>query len=357
MEKRKVFILVGSLCLILMLAVLPLMTACAKPAPAPAPTPAPAPAPAPAPKPPAAPIELKLTTFLPMHVTSVSGAKILADKVNTRSKGQLTIKILGGPEVMSGRDQPAAAVKGIIDIACVPTSYFPDLVPAADIISLSKFRKAEDERKPKGIYDAMQELCNKAGLYLIGRESGINPDFFYNITNKKVVTPYDLLGQKIGASIPKWKNAWKELGVAFSVVPAAECYTAMERGVLDGYNYPLENHVDMGLHEVTKYCIDHGFFCDNVVLIMNIKTWNSLSPDLQKLIKDAQIELEREQEAAFAKIADGARKKMLDAKVGFIKFSPADAAWYLNVFYKNELAEQKEKFPDVAPRLAELLGW
>ena len=331
--KRKTFLLVlSSMGLILMLSTTP--------------TPAPA-----------APAELKLVTFLPTHVFSVSGAKVIADKVKEKSKGQIIIKILGGPEVMSGRDQPGAVVKGVIDIAYVPTSYFPDLVPAADIISLSKFRKAEEERKPGGIYDAMQELCNKAGLYFIGRESGINSDFFYNLMRKRIARVQDLAGVKMAASIPKYRRAWAALGVAFSVVPAAESFTAMDRGVVDGYNYPIENHVDMGLHEPAKFLIDHGFFCDNVVGIMNLKLWQGLSPDLQKAVKEAQIELEKEQEATYWKMTEAARKKMVDAKVQFIKFSPADAATYLDAFYKNELAEQKEKFPDVAARLAGLLGW
>src|SRR4030042_2416653 len=130
--KRKTFLLVlSSMGLILMLSA----------------TPAPAPA---------APRELKLVTFLPTHVSSVSGAKVIADKVKEKSKGQLILKILGGPEVMSGRDQPGAVVKGVIDISIVPTSYFADLVPAADIFSLTKFRKAEDGGKPGGRDEANQ---------------------------------------------------------------------------------------------------------------------------------------------------------------------------------------------------------
>ena len=74
-------------------------------------------------------------------------------------------------------------------------------------------------------------------------------------------------------------------------------------------------------------------------------------------MKEAQLELEKEQEATYWKMTEAARKKMLDAKVEFIKFSPADAKTYLDAFYVNELAEQKEKFPQVAGRLAGLLGW
>jgi len=342
-KNRKAFVLLGSIALILVLAVMPFMAACAKPAPAPAPAPA-------------APIELKLVTFLPTHVTSVIGHKLLVEKINERSNGQLTIKVLGGPEVMSGRDQVGAVVKGVIDIAYVPTSYYPDIVPAVDIISLSKHKSADEERAG-GLYGALQDLHKQAGLYFIGRESGVNSEFFFNLMRKPVRTLDDLRGTKIAASIPKWEKAWKELGVAFSVVPAAECYTAMERGVVDGYNYPLENHVDMGIHEVAKYCIDHGYFCDNVVGVMNLDTWNSLPPNLQDLVKEVQIEVEHETEKMYWDALKKARQACTDAGVEFIKLPPADAERYVNIFYETEMEDQEADFPEVVPKLAKLLGW
>lgn len=338
MNRKKVFALLGSISLGLILVVLPFITACGAPKPT-------------------GPIELKLVAFLPTHVFSVIGHKLLAEKINARSGGELTIKVLGGPEVMSGRDQPGAVVQGVIDIAYVPTSYYPDLVPGIDLISLSKHRTSADERKPGGLYDALQEMHNQAGLYFIGRESGLNKDFFFNIINKRVETVDDLQGTKIGATIPKWEKSWKELGVSFSVVPAAESYTAMERGVVDGFNYPLENHVSMGLHEVTDYVIDHGFFVDNVTGIMNLDTWNSLPSHLQDLIIEVQLEIEREVEATFETNLQNARQAMLDAGVEFIKFSPADAERYISAFYQNEMDEQLADFPEIAPKLAKLLGW
>lgn len=63
MRKRRLPALLGSICLILVLAALPFMAACAQPAPAPTPTPAPAPAPAPAPPPPPAPKPVSAADF------------------------------------------------------------------------------------------------------------------------------------------------------------------------------------------------------------------------------------------------------------------------------------------------------
>ena len=51
MKGKRLSILIGSVCLILVFVALPLMTACAKPAPSPTPSPEPAPTPTPSPEP------------------------------------------------------------------------------------------------------------------------------------------------------------------------------------------------------------------------------------------------------------------------------------------------------------------
>ena len=52
-----------------------------------------------------------------------------------------------------------------------------------------------------------------------------------------------------------------------------------------------------------------------------------------------------------------ARQAMLDAGMEFLTLPPADAERYVGVFYELELADQIADFPDIAPKLADLLGW
>ncbi len=39
-----------------------------------------------------------------------------------------------------------------------------------------------------------------------------------------------------------------------------EVYTALERGVVDGYGWPITGIFDLGWHEKTKYRVDPGFY-------------------------------------------------------------------------------------------------
>ncbi|MFC1938246.1 amino acid ABC transporter substrate-binding protein [Chloroflexota bacterium] len=72
MENKNLLTLVGSFCLILVLAVLPFMAACAKPAPTPTPTPTPIPTPTPKPKP-EAPKTIKLGAAPPLSGPLAAG--------------------------------------------------------------------------------------------------------------------------------------------------------------------------------------------------------------------------------------------------------------------------------------------
>ena len=77
MEKKKSLVLLGSICLVLVLAALPFMAACAKPAPAPAPAPAPT-----------EPIVLKAVAFHTPGVTTWGFDQYL-ERVNEAAKGEL----------------------------------------------------------------------------------------------------------------------------------------------------------------------------------------------------------------------------------------------------------------------------
>ncbi len=67
----------------------------------------------------------------------------------------------------------------------------------------------------------------------------------------------------------------------------SEVYTAVERGVVDGFALSTVGMiVDAGLYEVTKYTIDHPFLNTNFVVIMNLDSWNRIPKNLQDLLRE-----------------------------------------------------------------------
>jgi len=55
-------------------------------------------------------------------------------------------------------------------------------------------------------------------------------------------------------------------------------YTALERGVIDGYGWPIHALFDLNWQEKTKFRVDPGFYNAEVSLVVNLDKWKSLAP-------------------------------------------------------------------------------
>ena len=131
----------------------------------------------------------------------------------------------------------------------------------------------------------------------------------------------------------------------------------MERHLVDGVNcVPLDAWVAWGCHEVTKYVPDHSYFQGTGMIIANLKSWNKLPKNLQKLIMDTMIEYEIVQMDAEAKKMARAKKTMMDAGVEFYKFSPDVEKWFLEKAYDSSWAYEEKRFGQVVTDFKNLVN-
>ena len=129
MKRKRLLVLSGNICLVLILVALPFMTACAPKEVAPPEEVAPPPVEvAPPPEevappeeeaPAVEPIVLKCVTFLPPEIEKMEVFREFVNRVNERSQGELIIKIIGGPEVISTPEIGTAVHEGIYDFGQV----------------------------------------------------------------------------------------------------------------------------------------------------------------------------------------------------------------------------------------------
>jgi len=342
-----------SICLVLVLGTLPLMAACAEPAPEPVPEPTPTPVPAPTP----APIELKMTTYLAPNQSAVVGAMLWSERVNQRANGELTIKILGGPEVVAGLEQGKAVQKGMIDIAAVPASYVRyDVVPAAHVLMFDRLTPAE-ERQPGGIYHVVQGWCQEAGLYDIGNFLGYGPDsLLYMFSNKKITKLDDLRGLKLGATSPPLEK-WDWLDLAETTIPYPEVYTGLERGVINLLLTLMSSYQNMSLHEVAPFIINHPFFSGNGLTLVNLDTWNKVPKHLQDVMTETMIEVEKELPDKFSQMTHEALQKSLKGGATLVELPPDEAELFLDKVYEGSIELAMEEWPDRVQSVRPLLGW
>ena len=273
----------------------------------------------------------------------------LAEQVEKRSNGKLIIKILGGPEAIPSFEQTDAILRGVIDIYWTGSAYIQAAWPEAIVFPLSRITPSEERKQ--GAFDLLQESSKKRGLFYLGRT--LYPRGYYMYLNVRVKIPEDLRGLKIRGA-PIYTRFHKALGVSMVTTPFREVYTAMERGVIDGYCWP-PSICQYRLHEVTKYIIHHSFYGANSLFAMNLDRWNQLPADLQRLLQEAVEEQETGLEQKWQGMWNEELKDIKAGGVEFIEFSPNDAERYVNLAYDEAWKEVLEKSPEYSERLKELM--
>jgi TRAP-type transport system periplasmic protein len=280
--------------------------------------------------------------------------QIIADRVNKASNGQLNIQYLGGPEVIPANNQAVAVQQGVIQMSVISMSYYDGIVPVGSMLDLSELTPAEEHTS--GAYDFVNEYHKKAGLYYLDRGTAINQSGLQMLILKKSIDkPQQLAGMKIGATSNVIDPFMKTVGGTPVIIQTPDAYSSLEKGVVDGFCYPLTNSSDAQLFEVTKYVVDHPFFRGAVGIIVNLDSWNKLPANLQQMLKDttAQVLVE------YANDLDGqilkARQTATDKGLKFIKFSDTDAQWFMQTMYSGAWADAAKKLPDSIDKMKSLV--
>jgi TRAP-type C4-dicarboxylate transport system substrate-binding protein len=293
---------------------------------------------------------LKMATFLPKDDVNLTAWRDYVDEVNKKSNGEVVIKFVGGPEAIPAFKQFEAVRTGVVDMIFGCEAYYGASVTGAAYIHLSQLTPME-ERKV-GYYDLRMDTLKKHNVMYLGRpEHGV---WFHIFTNRAVKKPQEMTGQKIRTSAT-YEPFVKMLGAVPITLPGAEVYTALERGVVDGYAWSVLGNLSMGWQEVCKYIIGPRIYAMNLETLVNLDTWNKLSKPMQKLMSDLMIANEEKYEKIFVELGEKELKAMQDKGMKLIQFSPEDTKWYLDLAYKAGWEEVIKKSPDLGPKLRTLL--
>jgi TRAP-type C4-dicarboxylate transport system substrate-binding protein len=299
----------------------------------------------------AEPIKLNFVSFVPV-TNKVEYQKFKADfidKVNNLAKGELIITVKGGPEAIPPFNLGISLQRGVIDLATIPAAFLEALVPGANQTSLSDYT-ASEERK-NGIYEYIQEMYKKAGLFYLGRGEATEPEYFYLFLTKKAEKESDFKGLKLGGSTA-FHGFYNALGASIATIAIPEYHSAMERGVVDGIATSPYVGLQFGLHEVSKCLIKPGVYRSTVSLPVNLKTWAKLPKHLQDLMLKCMVEFENEYSSYEAGERAAALRQMQSAGVQIVPLSGATETWYLNAAREGAWKDAEKRFPgDVIPNL------
>jgi TRAP-type transport system periplasmic protein len=223
----------------------------------------------------AAEVKLKAASFLPVRSVYAQQFMRFVDEANRRCAGQVNISVVG-PEAVPSLEQWNALKNGVIDMHYGPPNYFRGVAPAGDVISVA--RNESDEQRKNGAWAMLNDYYNRKlnAWYLTQLVNGVR---FYVYTNKPAANGrFD--GFRL-RSVPVYDAFFKSLGAEPLRMAPPEVYTALERGAVDGYGWPLWGIQDFGWQKYTKYRYGPGFISAAVAIIMNLDKWKSLDKPAQ----------------------------------------------------------------------------
>src|SRR3990170_2853811 len=261
---------------------------------------------------------LRVVSAFAENTQYVKNLMPMIQKLNAEGKGRLQINFIGGPKAMPPFEVGNAVRTGVVDMALTTGAFYTNIMPEADALKLTQV--PHTQLRKNGGHDLINRIWNeKANMQYLGRVIDYTP--FHLYLTKKIDKP-DLTGLKLRIT-PVYRDFFQSLGATVVQTAPGEVYTALERGVVDGYGWPITGIFDLGWHEKTKYRVDPGFYSAEVSILVNKTAWDKLNDAQKAVLRKAPEQGEAEAPAEFKAENEKDIKRQADAGIQVIKFDAA----------------------------------
>jgi TRAP-type C4-dicarboxylate transport system substrate-binding protein len=231
-------------------------------------------------------IELKFSSWVSAVHGHHTGVMVpWAKMVEEKSGGRLKITIYPGSTLGKAPDHYDMVKDGIVDMGFTTPGYTPGRFPLITVTELPLLFKTS-----RGGSLAVMSVFDK---YLKAEFKDVkvlwfwvHPPGHFHLAKKQVKVLEDLGGLKIRAATPMTNTMVKTLGAVPVSITAPDTYTALERGTIDGTIFPWEAISSFKIAEVLKWHVASGLYVAPLFTLMNQKKYDSLPPDLRKVIDD-----------------------------------------------------------------------
>jgi TRAP-type transport system periplasmic protein len=295
-------------------------------------------------------VTLRLVSAFPENQYYVKRTIEWIEKVNKENKGTLQINFIGGPKAIPTFEVGNAVKTGVVDIGFTTGAFYTNVMPEADILKLSETSAAEQRRN--GGYDLINRIwAEKANMRYVAKVVEFTP--FHLYLNKKIDKP-DLSGLKIRIT-PVYREFFQSMGASVVTMPPGEVYTALERGVVDGYGWPIHALFDLNWQEKTKFRVDPGFYNAEVGLVMNLDKYKGL-PAKARQVLDSQALAYEKQNDFWKTYNQNEAKRQAAAGIQTITFDAAASKAYIEKAKEIGWAAAIKSAPQYGPQLKKVLA-
>src|SRR5260221_1285935 len=187
------------------------------------------------------------------------------------------------------------------------------------------------ELRKNGGYAAMAPIYPQ-NLNAVSLARLVDNNPFHLYVNKPISSP-DLTGLKLRIT-PVYRDFFQALGGTVVQTAPGEVYTALERGVVDGYGWPISGIFDLGWHEKTKYRVDPGFYTAEVSVLINKNSWDRLNEAQKDVLRRSAARGEGEAGPEFGQGNEPEISRQAAAGIKTIQFECTMASAYVAKAYQ-----------------------
>lgn len=221
----------------------------------------------------------------PVHISM----QAMADEVKEATDGEVVIRIYPNSQLGNQRESMELIQSGSLDMAKSNASELEAFEPIYGAFNVPYLFKDSEHyykvlRDPEIGGKILDSTKGKGFIGLTYYDAGSRS--FY--AKKPIRTPADLKGLKVRVQpSPSALEMMKLMGASATPLAFGELYTALQQGVVDAAENNPTALTLMRHGEVAKFYSEDEHTIIPDVLLISEKSWNKLTPEQQKIVKDA----------------------------------------------------------------------
>jgi tripartite ATP-independent transporter DctP family solute receptor len=238
------------------------------------------------------PIKLRIgTTVAPDHSYTVA-AQGFKKTVEEKTNGAVTVDYQGAGVMGGERQMVEAVARGDLEMTMTSDIGLAAMYPELGFVNLpylfESYEDVDKNYRNGWVGEYVAKYVEPKGVIVLA--TGEND--FRGLTNSKrpITKGADLNGLKIRVpEIPMYIDFYKSMGVLPTPMAITELTTALQQKTVDGQDNGAIITYDNGLQDFQKYATKANHIYSAMQMCISKKTWDKLTPDQQKIVKDAAI--------------------------------------------------------------------
>jgi tripartite ATP-independent transporter DctP family solute receptor len=278
------------------------------------------------------------------------GMLALAESLSEQTENRITMEVFSGAQ-LGGLAETAENVRsGAVEVGFLGAGIVSQFAPEVGVLDLPFLFSTQDE------FNELMDGDVGSALNEHVRDSGIEPLFWFSVGFRnmlfgegvpQVQEPADMQGLTMRVpEAPIFVDTFSALGTSPTVIPAADLYTSMQTGVVDGFELPVGTVVDFSLQEVSTSMSETSHIHTGTMIGASPQWVDSLCETDRQGLEEAVQEAKEVMRSEWKQDNDNALEVLADA-VEFVDVDRDAFREAVDVVYDNFREEQGSEILDM----------